>query len=215
MLPRRLPLLVAVLQAGHKTGPVPIGDLCCRLFDFSDRASGWLRAEDSSQPDFLDAPPPMSCTDAYAVRSYHDFHQKISALCAPPAIRAGLDCRIRPAAAGPAGKWLFCLSNGGDVVGEPIPGQAGVTCPPDWLRDFRDLAVARLADLGADVRLNDPPGGSYLIRHYARPGLPWIRLDLAAAGFLTADGGYDQKRIRQVRSGLETVLALWCRIEAW
>jgi len=83
------------------------------------------------------------------------------------------------------------LSNMGDHDGNPAPGLAFLTCPPDLTRRLADSLSRHLVgkpapDAGpkhavtGEVRINDPFPAGYGVRRHARPnkGLPGMQIEL-------------------------------------
>lgn len=139
---------------------------------------------------------------------------RLSAWSLEPGVRAGVECRIvRPPATG-GERPEVNLANGGDAFGEALPGGAP-SCPPQVLRDLRDIAAARFADRPVRVGLNAWPAEDDLIRAHSVAGLPWVRLDFCSALFTAPDGCVLPRRSADLRIRFESLLSFWCRIEEW
>lgn len=126
-------------------------------------------------------------------RYYYPFHYRLKQIEESGQVLIGLDChsmlpstpytrheqnRERP---------LFCLSNGGDTMGESTGSD--LTCPPPLLRA---LSRALEDEFGSDgrVALNDPYTGGFICRfHHRRHGIPWIQME-------TNRGLYEELRSR-------------------
>lgn len=137
-----------------------------------------------------------------------------------PGLRAGVQCTLSglsleaSADAGVGGKLV--LHNGGDEYGEARDGRKPVTCPPQTLRDLRDLAAAGLADWPGTVVLNQGArGDAFVAERHRADALPWVHLEFSHFLWRRTDGTLLAKRVREFAGRLESLLTLWCRLQAW
>lgn len=117
--------------------------------------------------------PPGEAVERMLDRYYRPYHARLSELAS--SVRLGIDCHTMAAKGPPIGPgpgierpWV-CLSN------------ADGTCPNEWVER---LASALERAFGANVKINDPFKGGYIIRSHSRE-LPWVQLELSRAPFLS------------------------------
>ncbi|NTV52642.1 MAG: hypothetical protein HGA76_06480 [Candidatus Firestonebacteria bacterium] len=137
-----------------------------------------------------------------------------------PGVRAGVQCALSglplEATAGIGAGGKVVLHNGGDEYGEARDGKKPVTCPPQILRDLRDLAAAGLADWPGDVVLNQgSAGNAFITGRQGADALPWVRLEFSRRLWMKTDGTLLAKRVREFPGRLVSLLTLWCRLQAW
>jgi len=226
-LPRRLPLLVTLTQSGtgvfgaESAGTAAEFGAAARvIFDIAHRVRFWCAAAASPAVADLDAPPERAFpapADRRAERYYRLFHARVAACARSAEVRTGVDCHVFAPGAAPEDEAspAICISNEGDVYGEPTADDRPTTCSAELARDLREVAAARFADWPARVMLNQPVAGGYLIRRHASAGLPWVRLALSTALFTTSDGRIAPKRLDDLRSRLESILTFWGLIHKW
>jgi hypothetical protein len=146
---------------------------------------------------------------------------RLSALARTPGLRAGVQCSLsalpledRAGNDAPAGK--LSIYNHGDEYGEARLGRGPVTCPPQVVRDLRDLAAARLADWPGGVVLNNGLlGDKFIAARRAADPFPWVHLEFSGWLWMKADGMLLAKRVREFADRLEGLLTLWCRVQSW
>ncbi len=229
-LPKRLPLLITVTLSEF-SGPAErmrtrasafSPSTALEVYAFAHRVRGWFAASAGNPVPAEQEPRARSGTPEdrgfRAPAGEREFYAQVRACQDGGEVRAGVDCHLLPSGfrGGPgneAGVKLW-LSNGGDVYGENRPGAEPATCPAETLRNLRDVAAARLADLPGDIGLNRPLKTGRLIRALARPGRPWLRVDLPVR-LLAPAGRLDGRRLRDLHARLETILVIWSRIEGW
>jgi N-formylglutamate deformylase len=111
--------------------------------------------------------------EALLEKYYRPYHAQLSQF--PEGINLGVDCHTMAAKGPPIG---------------PDPGQtrpdislsnADGTCPPEWLES---LAECFSKAFEAEISINDPFKGGYIIRAHAKE-LPWVQLELSRGPFLT------------------------------
>jgi N-formylglutamate deformylase len=174
--------------------------------------------------------PPEHALDAdereRRVALYHrPYHERVAAAVSHPDTRFYLDGhsmagqgpvrspdsgQVRPDAT---------LSNMGDREGNPAPGLAFLTCPPDLTRELADSLHRHLLGVPApdvgpnhevtgEVRINDPFPAGYGVRRHARPtkGVPGLQIELNQRLWVDEETWHVlPERVEWMR----TVLAAW------
>jgi N-formylglutamate deformylase len=129
--------------------------------------------------------------EALLRKYYRPFHRDLSRLARK--VRMGVDCHIMAEVGPPIGpgvgekRPLICLSN------------AEGSCPD---AHFRTFAECLERSFEAEVSLNSPFKGGYIIRSHAHE-VPWVQLELSRAPFLSDS----QKRWRVLKA-----LRAWCKL---
>lgn len=165
---------------------------------------------------------------------YQAWHRRVSEALAAGRVKTVLDCFILPAAAGrpdrrglsngtSAGRpdrpdpnrIILTLGNQGDERGEALPHSGPTSCPAKWVRDLRDILVARFSDLPGRVGLNTPAPGGYLLRMHARQPVPWIRLGVAPELLNAPEGALRARQPERLRERVEAALVMFCKLQDW
>jgi hypothetical protein len=154
------------------------------------------------------------------VRTYNRaLHNRMALLSGTPGLRAGVQCALNPLPGEGADRESpvkLVLGNHGDEYGEERRGYGPVTCEPQSLRDLRDVAAARLADWPGVVALNQGLSGDAFIAGRRRlDPFPWVLLEFSSGLWMKPDGTLQNKRVREFAGRLESILTLWCRLQAW
>jgi|GEM_PF-6672808 len=191
-LPPVLPLLLVFsdLEPGFRQAAEA-------MFDLRHRLPAWIR-EKPGEPEFEDT---------------------IRAALTAVNVNAILEIRLHTQSQAPFP--AVDLGNNGDATGEARSKDRTLTCDPGLLRDLRDVAAARFSDTPVTFALNalsDPPLGWPPARPHrqdsAKP-IPRIRIAISSRLILDDQGCLRSKRAADLQARFETVLALFCKIQAW
>lgn len=124
------------------------------------------------------------------LKQYHEpYHRQIEDAVARGDLRLAIDCHSMSATAPPIAprpgeaRPLFCVSN-----------RNGATCDPALLVRFAKVMASAFECSPAQVRLNDPFQGGYIVRRHGRGPLPWIQLEMNRSLYL-APAWFDRKRL--------------------
>ncbi|MBN1595006.1 N-formylglutamate amidohydrolase [candidate division FCPU426 bacterium] len=244
MLLKKIPLCLTLPEAGENIPPgwmdavpgttFPEQQALARIFDISGRLEFFIKADMPPAWLKVDAPRREAVPDTMPgqkralhalgrtllAQYYAPYHARIKKAVASPKMRVGLDChcfvsRPWPREEGRPLQPIICLGNNGDFMGESRSGAGGTTCPPDMIRDLRDLMAARFADERGQVLLNTPVTGGYTIKKYATRKKPWIRMDIARHMLVSADGQINHKRLAAWRDKMESIAVLFCKLQGW
>jgi hypothetical protein len=128
-------------------------------------------------------------------------------------IRAVFECGVLAEA--DAEDFSLGISNNGDALGEALAGRKQ-TCPGDFLRDFRDVFTARFADWRKfSIALNAAFLPAVRVPENLPAAIPWIRLDFSPRLLHDSEGAISERKSTELQARVETVLALFCKIQDW
>lgn len=143
-------------------------------------------------------------------RYYKPFHERIEECMKLSGVELGLDCHSM-AAKGPdlakdAGmdRPMLCLGN-----------VHGTTCPDETLLRLKGCFEESFGLADADVALNSPFAGGYIVRTYSEGSQPWVQVELSRAMYLIAPwfdrGGLkmDKGRLAELRGMFESGLGMF------
>jgi formiminoglutamase len=108
---------------------------------------------------------------------YYPYHERLRELALAGVVRVGIDCHTMAAHGPPVGP----------DPGQPRPAACVSDGDGSCDRGWTEGLAAHLSEaFGADVPINEPFKGGYLIREHAKE-LPWIQLEISRGGFASVE----------------------------
>jgi len=172
--------------AGYMTTDVARAIVDLNRAETDRRTDGVVKTHTCWNVPIYSEPLTQALVQELLARYYRPYHDKLTTLAS--GARLGIDCHTMAPFAPPVGsnpgtpRPRICLSNGEH------------TCPAAWLHE---LAACLEQSFEAQVSLNDPFQGGYIVRTHCRE-IPWVQLEINRADFLPA-----QEKRRRVCEALE------------
>jgi N-formylglutamate deformylase len=123
---------------------------------------------------------------------YHPYHDELRKLANRDNVLVGIDCHTMAAEGPPVGP------DPGQIRPAACVSDGEGSCDRRWTEE---LAKELARTLAAEVRINDPFKGGYIIRRHAAE-LPWLQLELSRGDFAS---------IEDKAAAIRTALGNWSR----